>query len=179
MTQSSSVKIYVSLLEEGTPTLRPTEAEDLGGRLYKIIPTPEYNPESEIWEFPPGSVVVGRESHTDKGEKILWARRTFVSADEIVRRYEGRPIVEIVVKRYESDDVQTNAIDIGVNGLYAILPTPDYDPMTGAIWEFSPGSIVRCVTDKNAGRGPGLLAFDQIREDMIDDEYARLVFQKN
>lgn len=50
-------KIHVGLLDEGTPTLRETGAISLGKNLYKILPTPNYNPESETWEFVPGSVV--------------------------------------------------------------------------------------------------------------------------
>jgi hypothetical protein len=57
MNTANTIEIYVQLLEEGTPTARPTQALDLGNGLYKVLPTPKYNPENEIWEFPPGSVV--------------------------------------------------------------------------------------------------------------------------
>ncbi|MEQ1888990.1 MAG: hypothetical protein ABL951_07400 [Alphaproteobacteria bacterium] len=52
-----SVEIYVSLLEEGTPTARPTLAIPLSNGLFKILPASNYDPEDEIWEFLPGSIV--------------------------------------------------------------------------------------------------------------------------
>lgn len=66
-----SVEIYVQLLEEGTPTARPTQAVPLGNGLYKILPTPNYDPEDEIWEFPPGSIV-RCETVKDNWVKVLF-----------------------------------------------------------------------------------------------------------
>lgn len=57
MLASGTVEVYLPLLEEGTPTLRPTQAIFLGNDLYQLLPTPDYDPEDEVWEFPPGSVV--------------------------------------------------------------------------------------------------------------------------
>jgi hypothetical protein len=51
----SRVKIFVYLLEEGTDAWRPTEAVSIGDGSFKILPTPDYDPEDEVWEFPPGS----------------------------------------------------------------------------------------------------------------------------
>jgi hypothetical protein len=61
-------EIYVILLDEGTDTIRPTKAEVLPNGLYKLLPTPNYDPEDEHWEFPPGSIVKGiwRESEDIK-----------------------------------------------------------------------------------------------------------------
>ena len=42
------VTIYVALIDEGTPTLRGTDALDLGDGLYKIMPTSYYDPEDEV-----------------------------------------------------------------------------------------------------------------------------------
>jgi len=50
-------KIYVPLLDEGTEVIRPTLGEPLGGGLYRVLPTPSYDPEDELWAFLPGSVV--------------------------------------------------------------------------------------------------------------------------
>jgi hypothetical protein len=55
----------VRLLDESTDVSRPTEALDLGGSLFRLLggslfrllPTENYNPENEVWEFKPGSVV--------------------------------------------------------------------------------------------------------------------------
>ena len=57
MTTSETVVVYVPLLDEGTPTLRGTQAIPLGKDLYKLLPTSDYDPEDETWEFLPGSIV--------------------------------------------------------------------------------------------------------------------------
>jgi len=51
------VKIFVYLLEEGTDVWRPTDAVSIGDGLFKILPTSGYDPEDEVWEFPPGSII--------------------------------------------------------------------------------------------------------------------------
>ena len=50
------VKIFVYLLGEGTDVWRPTDAVSIGDGLFKILPTPGYDTEDEVWEFPPGSI---------------------------------------------------------------------------------------------------------------------------
>jgi hypothetical protein len=52
-----TVTIYVRLLDEGTPTSRPTNAVKVGVESFRLLATPNYDPEDEHWEFPPGSVV--------------------------------------------------------------------------------------------------------------------------
>jgi hypothetical protein len=42
------VKIFVYLLGEGTDVWRPTDAVSIGDGLFKILPTPGYDPEDEI-----------------------------------------------------------------------------------------------------------------------------------
>ena len=54
---SETVEIYIPLLDEGAATIRSTQALPLGNDLYKILPTPDYDPEDETWEFLPGSIV--------------------------------------------------------------------------------------------------------------------------
>lgn len=54
---AKTVEIHVRLLGEGTECSRPTQAQDLGNGLFKVLPTPNYDPEDEVWEFPPESVV--------------------------------------------------------------------------------------------------------------------------
>lgn len=49
--------LYVYLLDEGVDVWRPTEAIDLGDGLYELLPTPDYDPEDEVWEFLPGTIV--------------------------------------------------------------------------------------------------------------------------
>ncbi len=57
MTVNNTIEIYVHLLEEGISTLRPTQALSLGNDLYQLLPTSDYDPEDEIWECLPGSIV--------------------------------------------------------------------------------------------------------------------------
>jgi hypothetical protein len=64
--------IYIRLLDEGTDVLRPTEAEQLVNGLFKVMPTPGYNPDNEKWEFIPGSVVRGVIRNV-KGQDVLVA----------------------------------------------------------------------------------------------------------
>jgi hypothetical protein len=47
--------IYVALKDEGVDVWRPLEASDEGGSIYRISEAPM--PDSETWEFPPGSRV--------------------------------------------------------------------------------------------------------------------------
>jgi hypothetical protein len=47
------VKVFVRLLNEGTEVSRPTEAISLGNGLFRIVSPSNYNPEDEVWEFPP------------------------------------------------------------------------------------------------------------------------------
>lgn len=70
---SSIRKIYVPLLGEGTPVVRPTQGISLGGDLYRVLATPDYDASHERWEFPPGSVVCGIKEKKD-GEEIIVAR---------------------------------------------------------------------------------------------------------
>ena len=66
--------IYIPLLEEGVPVYRPTQAKPLEEATFLVLPTPDYDPDIEIWEFPPGSVVSCEiERHEDR--ELLVARR--------------------------------------------------------------------------------------------------------
>jgi hypothetical protein len=44
---NESVTIYVRLRDEGTPVARPTEALRLSENEFKLLPTPDYDPEDE------------------------------------------------------------------------------------------------------------------------------------
>lgn len=58
MASSTSVQtIYIPLLNEGTSVVRPAQAVKLDENLYRVLPTQDYDPNDEEWEFPPGSVV--------------------------------------------------------------------------------------------------------------------------
>lgn len=49
--------VYVRLLDEGTDVSRPVSAINITGNVYVIIKPDWYDPEDEIWEFTPGSLV--------------------------------------------------------------------------------------------------------------------------
>lgn len=51
------VNVYVRLLNEGTEVFRPTLATELGGGLFRLIATPDYDPEDEEWEILPGETI--------------------------------------------------------------------------------------------------------------------------
>lgn len=53
----NSVEIHVRLLNEGTPTARPAKAELMANGFYRILLTPDYDPEDEEWQFVPGDIV--------------------------------------------------------------------------------------------------------------------------
>jgi hypothetical protein len=54
---TAATTIYVRLLEEATTCLRPTEAVPLADGTYRVLPTTDYDPTDEVWEFAPGSTV--------------------------------------------------------------------------------------------------------------------------
>ncbi len=49
--------IYIRLLDEGTDVWRPTLGRKLRSDVYEVLPTAQYDPTDERWEFPPGAVV--------------------------------------------------------------------------------------------------------------------------
>ena len=71
--------IYIYLLDEGSDCYRPTQGIPLGNYVYQILATPDYDPEDEHWQFPPGSIVrcvlEERMNHFNgKLERLLIAR---------------------------------------------------------------------------------------------------------
>jgi len=65
--------VCVNLLEEGSTALRETDAIDLGNGMYKLLGTPHYDPEDEIWEFLPGSIVRAKPGKSFRGEDLMIA----------------------------------------------------------------------------------------------------------
>ena len=72
--------IYIRLLDEGTEVFRPTTGEALGGSVFKISATDDYDPRDETWEFPPGTIVKCRKRVIDN-EEFLIACETASSVD--------------------------------------------------------------------------------------------------
>ncbi len=73
MNDNQTIKIYLNLLEEGSDTIRPIQAIDMGNGLFTLLPPQDYDPEDEKWEFLPGSVVRAKDFTTKKGLGILLA----------------------------------------------------------------------------------------------------------
>ncbi len=77
---NQTVTVYVRLLDEGTPTSRPTNAVKVGIDSFTLLATPNYDPEDEHWEFLPGTVV-RCEAREHNGERYLLA--VGLSADSV------------------------------------------------------------------------------------------------
>jgi hypothetical protein len=71
---TKTIEVQVNLLNEGTDVSRPTLALDLGEGLFKLLPTPDYDPEDEEWEFVPGTTVRSEPRTDDRGEYLLAVR---------------------------------------------------------------------------------------------------------
>ena len=68
------IDLYVRLLNEGTDVLRPTSAFELGGGLFCLTATPDYDPDLEEWEFPPGTTIRVEPRHGSNCEFALAVR---------------------------------------------------------------------------------------------------------
>ena len=64
-------KIYVKLLNEGTDVCTPTEAMRLKKGLFMLLPTKDYDPLDEEWEFLPGSTVRCEEKTLSQGKVLV------------------------------------------------------------------------------------------------------------
>lgn len=73
MIREKKIKVWVTLLDEGTDTIRQTEALEMGDGLYKLLPTPWYDSEDETWEFLPESIVRLEKSKDFHGNEVLLA----------------------------------------------------------------------------------------------------------
>lgn len=70
--QTGIFQVHVRLLDEGTEVTRPTLAVELGDGRYRLLPTQDYDPRDEVWEFPPESIVLAERRQVE-GEDILFA----------------------------------------------------------------------------------------------------------
>jgi len=69
-------EIYIQLLDEGTTVFRPTQGIPMGNNTFKVLATDNYERAEEVWEFPPGSVVIC-DREIKGGEDVLVARRLY------------------------------------------------------------------------------------------------------
>ena len=66
----SSERVYVALLDEGVDVWRPAVAEPLGDGVYRLAgPVPD----TETWQFAPGSVVRCEQRTFEDGNSVLVA----------------------------------------------------------------------------------------------------------
>ena len=84
VTEPDIREIFIPLLDEGTSVYRPTQGVFLKSGETLVLPTDNYDPNIETWQFVPGSIV--RCSHeTHEGKTILVARelcgQTYDQAD--------------------------------------------------------------------------------------------------
>ncbi|NBX66572.1 MAG: hypothetical protein EBQ96_06205 [Proteobacteria bacterium] len=175
MTNKTTVKIYVALLEEGTPTYKETSAEVIGDGLYKLLPSANYDPEDEIWGFVPGTIVRGVNKAFESGDALA-AVRVPVPRVEILRHYPDKKTASIEVPFRVGSKVGTKtveALDLK-NGFYKLLPN-EFGSMDGLEFEFECGSVVYAVVDNKTGKKT---AFVQLREDRLDGEFAGYLRQK-
>lgn len=73
-------KIYIQLLNEGTISYRPTISEEISENVFRVMPTEDYDPEDETWEFLPGDIVICRpevKSGPEGKETVLVARQKY------------------------------------------------------------------------------------------------------
>jgi hypothetical protein len=66
------IEVWVTVLDEGTDTIRFTDAIDMGDGLYKLLAV-NYDPDDEKWEFLPGSVVKIKPAKDFHGRDVLLA----------------------------------------------------------------------------------------------------------
>jgi hypothetical protein len=69
--QTATSTIYIRLLEEAVTCIRPTQAESLRDGTYRVLPTPNYDPTDEVWEFPPGAIVHCESFDGSEGRYLL------------------------------------------------------------------------------------------------------------
>lgn len=55
--------IYIQLLDEWTKVYRPVPACEVQSNIYEVGGFEIYDPEDEIWEFPPGTYLVVEEQN--------------------------------------------------------------------------------------------------------------------
>jgi hypothetical protein len=70
-TETQTITLYVRLLDEGTNCWRPTQAELVKEGIYRLLPTTNYNPDDESWEFLPGTLVRCQTLMLSEGSKIV------------------------------------------------------------------------------------------------------------
>ena len=80
--------IYIALLDEGVNARRPAKAYRRSDGAFIVLRPKDYDPESETWEFPPGSAVICEKVKTATGEVLAAVR----AAEEDERLTDRRAV---------------------------------------------------------------------------------------
>jgi hypothetical protein len=75
--------IYIPLKNEGVEVFRPTEAMAFGGGYFKVLPTPDYDPADEEWQFLPETIVKGEWRKNGSDEYLYAVEKLVLSPEEI------------------------------------------------------------------------------------------------
>jgi len=97
--QATTSTIYIRLLEEAVTCIRPTQAELLEDGTYLVLPTPEYDPTDEVWEFAPGSKVHCELFDNPKGAYLL-----AIAEAGVERKKKGRTRIAVLQDAIEYRD---------------------------------------------------------------------------
>lgn len=149
-----TVTIYIQLLEEGTPCARPTQAIPLGNDLYKLLPTADYDPEDEFWDYLPGAVV--RCEYNAKN----WLTPCIIAIEQIEPPAEPARIYLKWLTKLGYILKSREAISLGRN-TFKLLPPSNTPPEEGT-WEFPVGSVVRCESHAGKWGIGGLVAVEWV-----------------
>lgn len=66
--------IYIPLLDEGVTVWRPARAERLSDGSYRVLPTSDYDPADESWQYPPGTRVICEPKQLSDGQVLAAVR---------------------------------------------------------------------------------------------------------
>jgi hypothetical protein len=67
-------QVFVFLQDEGVDVWRPTQAERQPDGGYRLLPTPDDDPDDEKWQFPPGSRVWCEQRKLSGGDALVAVR---------------------------------------------------------------------------------------------------------
>jgi len=76
--------VHVRLLDEGTDCSRPVTALEVAAGIFSLIPSEDYDPDDEKWEFPPGSLVKVVQLQSGS-ESFTLAIARFDCAEKVIR----------------------------------------------------------------------------------------------
>ena len=82
MNLTNKVTIYVRLLDEGVQVARPAYGELIKDDIFRLLPTENYDPDDETWEFLPGTVVRCERKISPDGNEVLLAVAEYNQKDE-------------------------------------------------------------------------------------------------